>query len=85
MRTVTLSDAKKNLRALIQDVRENSEPAVIVDEDSADQAVLISIDDYRSLEETAYLLSSPANRTHLEESLRQASENKTVPFQPEEL
>ncbi len=85
MRAVTLSHAKKNLRALIQDVRENSEPAVIVDEDSADQAVLISIDDYRSLEETAYLLSSPANRIHLEESLRQASENKTVPFQPEEL
>jgi antitoxin YefM len=85
MRAVTLSNAKKNLRALMREVRENSEPAVIVDKDSDEQAVLISIEDYRSLEETAYLLRSPANRAHLEESLRQVGENKTVPLPSENL
>ena len=35
-------------------------------------AVLISVDDYRALEETAYLLRSPANARRLLESLDQA-------------
>lgn len=85
MKAVTLANARKNLRALIHEVRENSEPTVIVDEDSSEQAVLISIDDYRSLEETAYLLRSPVNRAHLEEALKQVRENMTVLFPPEEL
>ena len=84
MRVVTLSSAKKNLRTLIHEVRENSEPAVIVDKGSDEQAVLISIEDYRSLEETAYLLRSPANRAHLEEALQQVRENKTVSFPSED-
>lgn len=85
MKIVTLFNARKNLRALIHDVRENSERAVIVDRDSAEQAVLISIDDYRSLEGTAYLLRSPANRAPLEEALQQVKENKTVAFPSEEI
>ena len=36
------------------------------------QAVLISLSDYEALEETAYLLRSPANAKHLLESLSQA-------------
>jgi len=35
-------------------------------------AVLIGIDDYRALEETAYLLRAPANVRWLVESLEQA-------------
>ncbi|HEV8115571.1 MAG TPA: type II toxin-antitoxin system prevent-host-death family antitoxin, partial [Acidimicrobiales bacterium] len=35
-------------------------------------AVLMSIDDYRALEETAHLLRSPANVRRLMESLDQA-------------
>ena len=85
MRAVTLSSAKKNLRTLIHDVCENSEPAVIVDKESSEQAVLVSLENYQSLEGTAYLLRSPANRAHLEEALQQASENKTVSFPSEDL
>jgi antitoxin YefM len=85
MRAVTLASAKKNLRTLIRDVCENSEPAVIVDKESPEQAVLISLEEYRSLEETAYLLRSPANRAHLEEALQQVRENKTVSFHSEDL
>jgi antitoxin YefM len=55
-----------------------------VDKGSDEQAVLISIEDYRSLEETAYLLRSPANRAHLEEALQQVRENKTVSFPSED-
>jgi len=85
MRAVTLSSARKNLRALIHNVCENSDPAVIVDKESAEQAVLVSLEDYRNLEETAYLLRSPANRAHLEEALQQVRENKTVSLPSEDL
>jgi antitoxin YefM len=85
MKAVTLSVAKKDLRALIREVCANSEPAVIVDNESAEQAVLLSLEDYRSLEETAYLLRSPADRAHLEEALQQVNEGKTVEFPSENL
>jgi antitoxin YefM len=38
--------------------------------------VLIGIDDYRALEETAYLLRSPANVRRLLESMEQARSGK---------
>jgi antitoxin YefM len=53
---------------------------VVTDKESAEQAVLLSIEDYRSLEKTAYLLRSPANRAHLEEALQQVREGKAVAF-----
>lgn len=85
MKAVTISQARKNLRSLIQEVCESSEPAIIVNKESSDQAVLISLEDYRSLEETAYLLRTPANRAHLEESLAQVREGKLVELPAEEL
>jgi antitoxin YefM len=84
MRAVTLSAAKKDLRALIREVCDSSEPAVIVDQESTEQAVLLSLEEYRSLEETAYLLRSPANRAHLENALQQVRQGKLVPFPPED-
>ena len=80
MRAITISTAKRDLRALIREVCDNAEPALIVDKESSEQAVLLSLEDYRSLEETAYLLRSPANRAHLEEALQQVREGKTVAF-----
>jgi PHD/YefM family antitoxin component YafN of YafNO toxin-antitoxin module len=45
MGAVTLSGAKKNLRTLTHDVCENSEPTVIVDKESGEQAVLVSLEE----------------------------------------
>jgi antitoxin YefM len=66
-------------------VCENAEPAVIVDKESSEQAVLVSLEDYRSLEETACLLRSPANRAHLEEALQKVRQDKMVAFPSEDL
>jgi antitoxin YefM len=85
MKALTIAQARKNLRSIIHDVCENSEPALIVSKESSDQAVLISIEDYRSLEETAYLLRTPANRAHLEESLQQVREGKLITVSLEDL
>lgn len=85
MKAVTYADAKKNLKALIQQVCKDSEPAVIVSSKTKEQAVLISIEDYQAMEETAYLLSTPANREHLERSLKQATKGKLVDYPSEDL
>jgi len=85
MKAVTYTDARKNLKALIQAVCKNSEPAVIVSSRSKDQVVLISLEDYQAMEETAYLLRSPANREHLERSVKEAQSGKLVTFPTEDL
>lgn len=85
MKAVTWSTAKKNLRALIQDVCNNSEPTIIVSSNPEDQAVLLSLSDFQALEETAYLLSSPANRAHLEKSLQKMKEGQLIELSEEDL
>ena len=47
MKAITYSEAKKNLKALIQQVCNNSEPAVIVS-GTEQQAVLISLEDFQA-------------------------------------
>ena len=85
MKAVTYADAKKNLKALIHQVCKDSEPAVIVGSRDKEQAVLISMEDCQAMEETAYLLSSPANRAHLERSLKQADEGELISFTADDL
>ncbi len=67
---ITASEARKNLFPLIEQVNEDRTPVEITSRRG--DAVLIGIDDYRALEETAYLLRSPANVRRLVESLDQA-------------
>ncbi len=85
MKAITDTNAKKDLRTLIQKVCKNSEPVIIVSNKSDDQAVLISLEDYQTLEETAYLLRTPANRAHLEKSLEQVKAGKLVTMPVEDL
>lgn len=85
MKAVTYSKARKNLRAIIHDVCKDSEPTIIVSNENNEQAVLISLEDYQNMEETAYLLRSPANRAHLEESLQNIEDGKLVTFPLDDL
>jgi antitoxin YefM len=85
MKAITYSKAQRNLRAIIQDVCDNSEPTIIINDKNDEQAVLISLSDYQSIEETSYLLRAPANRAHLERSLENAREGKLVSFPVDDL
>lgn len=51
---------------------------LIVTRKNNEAVVVISLEDYRAMEETAYLLNSPANAKRLLESLKEAKEGKTV-------
>ncbi|HXB36773.1 MAG TPA: type II toxin-antitoxin system prevent-host-death family antitoxin [Acidimicrobiales bacterium] len=67
---MTASEARKNLFPLIEQVNNDRRPIEITSKRG--DAVLMSRADYEALEETAYLLRSPANARHLLESLEQA-------------
>ena len=73
---ITASHARAQLFPLIQQVNEDMKPVVITSK--AGNAVLISESEYESMIETAYLLSTPANREWLLESLAQADRGELI-------
>ena len=73
---ITASEARKNLFPLIEQVNADRNPVEITSKRG--DAMLISVDDYRALEETAHLLRSPANIRRLLESLEEARAGNAV-------
>jgi antitoxin YefM len=65
MRTTSYSDLRKNLAATIDAVTNDHEPIVITRDKGRPAAVLMSVEDFASYEETRYLLRSPANAERL--------------------
>jgi antitoxin YefM len=78
---ITASEARRNLFPLIEQVNDDHTPVEITSKRG--DAILIGIEDYRALEETAYLLRSPANLRRLVESLDQASSGSLEPHELE--
>jgi antitoxin YefM len=60
MASITYTAARENLAATMDRVCEDREPVIITR--NRDQAVvMLSLEDYQALEESAYLMRSPAN------------------------
>jgi len=77
MNVVTVNEAKRNLDSLIAKVLSNAEPTIITT-DTGQQIVLLPLDDFNAWQETAYLLSNPANAAHLRQSITEAQLGKLV-------
>ncbi len=65
MRSTSYSDFRKNLAATIDQVNDDHEPVLITRDRGKPAAVLMSLEDFASFEETRYLLKSPANAARL--------------------
>jgi len=70
MRIVTFSEARNQLKAVLDRVINDADYTVITRRD-ADDAVVMSLEYFNSLLETVHLLKSPANAAHLERSIAQ--------------
>ncbi|MER8828457.1 type II toxin-antitoxin system prevent-host-death family antitoxin [Mesorhizobium sp. M0938] len=68
MRTTSYSDLRRNLAAMIDRVNADHEPVVITRDRGKPAAVLMSVEDFASYEETRYLLRSPGNAARLLEA-----------------
>lgn len=70
MRVVTFSEARNNLKYVLNQVVEDADYTIIKRRDSGD-AVVMSLDTFNSFLETFHLLKSPANAAHLSKSIDQ--------------
>jgi len=70
MEAITYTAARQNLSKTMEKVCKDHAP-MIVTRKSLGSVVIISLEDFESLEETAYLLRSPKNTRRLIESIAQ--------------
>lgn len=75
METITYTTARKSLGETIEKVCEDHSP-VIISKKRSDPVVLISLEDYKSLEESAYLLRSPRNAIRLLQAIEEIEAGK---------
>jgi antitoxin YefM len=77
MNIVSFSEARNNLKAVLDRVVEDTDYTIITRRDAED-AVVMSLEFFNSLLETVHLLKSPANAAHLERSIAQFKQGKVV-------
>lgn len=68
MKHATSTDFRKNLSAMMDRVNDDHEP-LLVTRTGGKPVVMISLEDYQQMDETAYLLSTEANRARLLEAV----------------
>jgi len=70
MNAITYTAARENLASTMDKVCDDREPVIITR--NRDQAVvMVSLEDYKAMEETAYLMRSPTNARRLLASIKQ--------------
>jgi antitoxin YefM len=67
METVTVSGARGRLYRLVDEVADSREPVLIAGKRA--NAVLVAEEDWRSIQETLYLLSIPGMRKSIREGM----------------
>lgn len=77
MNVTTFSEARNNLKSVLDKVANDADCTIITRRDAGD-AVVMSLDYYNSLMETVYLLRSPDNAAHLAKSIEQYHSGKTT-------
>lgn len=77
MNAITYSTARENLAKTIEKVVSDRAPVIITKKNDM-SVVMMALDDYEALEETAYLLRSPKNARRLLESVAELDAGKGV-------
>jgi len=75
MKAMTYTNARQNLAKTMEKVCQDHSP-IIITRKKTDSVVIMSLEDYAALEETAYLLRSPKNTRRLIESIVQHGDKK---------
>ncbi|CDT28154.1 Antitoxin YefM [Vibrio coralliirubri] len=77
MNIVSFTEARNSLKSVLDRVVDDSDVTVIIRRDSED-AVVMSLDHFNSMQETLYLMSSPKNAERLAESIAQLEAGNTT-------
>ena len=74
MQAVSFSELRKDMKNIMDMTKDRHEPTIITRKQG--NMVIMSLEDYNSLEETAYILSSPKNAQRILASLAELREGK---------
>ena len=78
MTAMTYTAARETLASTMDRVCQDHDPVIITR--NRDQAVvMLSLEDYESLQETSYLLRSPANAKRLMDAIEDLNKEKGIP------
>ncbi len=75
MRAITYTSARNNLASTMKKVCDDHDP-IIVTRKNNEAVILMSLEDYESLTETAYLMQSPKNAKRLISSIEELNAGK---------
>lgn len=78
MDTMSYSAFRSHLASTLDRVNDDHKP-VLVTRQNGKPAVVMSLEDFRSYQETDYLMASPKNAERLSQAIAQAEKNKTKP------
>ncbi len=75
MHVTTYSDARANLKGLMDQVV-HDRTQVVITRQKAGPVVMVSLDDWNAMEETLHLLSTSTNATRLRDAVKQLDTGK---------
>lgn len=75
MDTLSYTSFRKNLAGVLDKVNQDHVP-VMITRQNGEAAILMSVEDFKSYEETAYLMASPKNALRLSASIAELEAGK---------
>lgn len=70
MQTVTYSEARENLKAVLDKAAADRAP-IMITRQRGENVVLVSASEWAGMEETLHLMASPANAKHLLDGIKE--------------
>lgn len=83
MDSINITNARQNLYKLVSDVNKGFNPINIIN-NKGGNAVLISENDWRDIEESLYLQSIPGYVESIEEAVCEIKEGEGIPYNKDE-
>jgi antitoxin YefM len=77
MEAINITELRKKMKTTLDSVVDDSKE-IIIHRPNREDVVLVSLNEYNSLKETLYLLSSEKNRKRLFEGIEQVNNGKTT-------
>ena len=77
MDTISYTSFRNSLASILDKVNDNHKP-VMITRQNGEPAVLMSVEDFNSYEETAYLMASPENARRLNQAIADVEAGKVT-------